>query len=707
MKRITLLLLLNMMSLVSLAQFNYTFTISSGTPGYVYDEPNATTILDESLNGSDGLSTWQTLPFAWNFYDTPVTGYYASDNGYITFENTANQSVAMNEALPSIASPNQAIYACWDDWLLKYSNWVGDKIKTVTLGTAPNRIHIIQWVGVTSISNNPNHWAFFAIRIHENGDFDIVHDGFNGGAANNSSVTVGVENGTGDLSTTVMGPNDQVEFGSTSSSTDGYVFDFTWEFQEPYDLSFDAIRVPREQAVGDYYLEGIVTNLGSQTVNSFDVSFVVNGTDIVNTTVTGVNIATYETDTFVTDGFFTFTTPGELISIEGWTGDINGNPDADLTNNSSLTGTLFTTNGTSAATKEVLLEETTGVWCSPCILGIAQIDTIHSTYPDAVNIVALHGGSDPMATTQTQQFVGTYSASFPNGFVDREAFADFGLPNVNMLNSYINQNWLRATEEQLEAWTPASISFEQGSTFNDQTLGLDVNLKVDFADYAIPGDLRTVLYVVEDAVTENDPQYNQQNPLSGNTFYAWLPYTTMPNPITNMTHKHVFRMSPNMNGNPGVIGGSPVPGDSYTETISATLDPSWDQDSLTLIAFVYYYNNSTNKRHVLNSTSIHLTELNEAGQEEVEFNSSLGSIEVYPIPSSDHQLDVSFTSESSKKVVIELYDMTGRLVDVTDTYLITSGENEIHLNYSSINDGMYNLRLNTEGGGFIRKVYLK
>jgi len=65
------------------------------------------------------LSTAQNLPFSWDFYGKPVTAYKVSDNGYITFNTSAQTSIGANVALPDAAAPLNAIFAFWDELELK------------------------------------------------------------------------------------------------------------------------------------------------------------------------------------------------------------------------------------------------------------------------------------------------------------------------------------------------------------------------------------------------------------------------------------------------------------------------------------------------------------------------------------------------------------------------------------------------------------
>lgn len=686
--KISFLLLLFISANIYAQNKNYTFTITKGTSGYINDEPNAITILDETVNKMDVLSPWQTIPFEWNFYGKPVNGYFISDNGYITFDSNATISEPVNNNIPSADNVNNAIYSVWDDWNMHWYAWNGDKIKTITKGTSPNRVHIIQWVGVThAAKDHPYGWGFFAIRLYEGGDFDIVHEAFNGVAALNSSVTVGVENEDGSIATKAMGPDDMVAFGSPSSNSDGSIFRFKWEIQASEDISFDKILIPREVSIGEYKLSGTITNLGFNKVKSFDVVYKIKDTEI-NAKIDNINILPYESYTFTTPESYKAETPGIFYNVEAWTTNVNEKEDEDSSNNQSLYGKFFGIIGPGASPKQVLLEETTGTWCSPCIGGIIEIDTISSVLENKVNIVAFHGGNDPMANSQSKSFISSYSASFPNGFIDREIYEIRGEKELKIINSLTNHTWFNLAKQQLERWTPLKISFNKNSTYDSNKREINAKIDVNFTDFAIPGDFRIVLYAIEDNVTEiGNPKYSQKNPISGNSHYKWHPYYNLPDPIPDFTFNHVFRGSPSLLGNKGVINYVNFPSDSYSEELTMILDDKWDSNSMSLIAFVYYYDNDNNKRRVLNSCSIHLKDMNITGIEDNKIKNN--SIMVYPNPSYSKEVMISFALDFPEDVSVKIIDQLGNNVFIQDVGNLQTGTNNIPLNLKSLPKGIY------------------
>jgi hypothetical protein len=124
---------------------------------------------------NDTLSDWQTLPFTFSFFGKDVTGYYISDNGYITFDSTASESVSQTSRLSDATAPSNSIFGFWSDLALLdgFGQW-SNEVATSTVGEAPDRVHMIYWMRVvpTGRSFNNNNLSFL-IALYEQGGFDI------------------------------------------------------------------------------------------------------------------------------------------------------------------------------------------------------------------------------------------------------------------------------------------------------------------------------------------------------------------------------------------------------------------------------------------------------------------------------------------------------------------------------------------------------
>lgn len=152
------------------------------------------------------LSEWQKLPFAWKFFGQEVTGYYISDNGYITFDPQAKTSVAQPTALPSPTAPRNAIFAFWTDLRLEAGQgmWT-NSVWTATFGEAPNRVHLIYYIGVVPAADTFATASIgFMLALYENGEFEAIFT--SGRKASPLEATVGALSADGSMAVMAEGP---------------------------------------------------------------------------------------------------------------------------------------------------------------------------------------------------------------------------------------------------------------------------------------------------------------------------------------------------------------------------------------------------------------------------------------------------------------------------------------------------------------------
>ncbi len=167
-------------------------TVCGGTANYSYATATGTVVPGvDFVTGSncDDCDSTITLPFPFRLYDHTYTTANASSNGRLDLEFINEPGGYSNECLPP--SPNLApydytIFPYWDDL---YGLNAGYGVYTTTLGSAPNRIFVIEWrMQYFPGSGTAN----FEVLLYENSDtarFDVVYGQLDNGA---SSATVGV-----------------------------------------------------------------------------------------------------------------------------------------------------------------------------------------------------------------------------------------------------------------------------------------------------------------------------------------------------------------------------------------------------------------------------------------------------------------------------------------------------------------------------------
>jgi hypothetical protein len=551
---------------------------------------------------NDVLSEWQELPFTWSFYGQPVTGYYASDNGYITFDRGASRSFPANTAIPSAAEPNDAIYVFWDDWALLEGHPMSNRVLNMTMGVAPNRTHLVMWGGI-SVAGHPfgnNNTTSFFLALHENGDFDIAFMASRKPAT--MSGTIGVENFDGSIATMVSGsPN--IDFPALTPAPSDMVY---YEFRYT-DLTHGA-RVTTTDLPDivvknkEVFISGSLQNEGMETISSYDLVYQVDQANPVRTTIRGVSIGSSEISQFTHNIGWKPLEAGKMYQLKVWIENINGVQTAAGQTIQPYVKPVFAHLGKSAD-KRVLVEQFTGTWCVWCPDGSVQMSLIEKQHEDAV-LIAIHaGGNDQMIVPEGQQISDLYTPSFPMAMVDRYKFDP---SSVTVPMGRTQNAWLKATAERNQHITPVKVKIDKNYDANSRTINATVT--ADFIDFAYPGDLRIHFMVVEDRVVGEGRGYDQSNAFSNNQSFPNHIYFSEPNPIPGYVHRNVLRAVPSgAEGTPRVISNAPAPGDSFSRTYSYTLPEGYNEKEISLVAFVAYHDDArVAERFVLNATEVKL-----------------------------------------------------------------------------------------------------
>jgi hypothetical protein len=183
----------------------YDVTPSRGDHDYLFSfRQNAQLVFSPPQDNA--LSTWQTLPFAWKFFGQAVTGYFMSDNGFITFNRDAKSSPAANTALTDPAAPPNSIFALWTDLRMDagHGPWAGS-VYSATMGAAPNRVHLIYWMNLTPAASTFEAAGFlFALALYENGEFEVIYT--SGRKSTPVKATVGALSADGKTAALAAGP---------------------------------------------------------------------------------------------------------------------------------------------------------------------------------------------------------------------------------------------------------------------------------------------------------------------------------------------------------------------------------------------------------------------------------------------------------------------------------------------------------------------
>lgn len=185
------------------------YTMAAG--GSAFQSIAGTGTLLAIVSACDDCTEAVTLPFSFPFYSNSYTSMNVSSNGNVHF-GAANNAY-FNDAIPSGATPNNAIYPLWDDY---NTDEQGD-VYMLTAGTAPNRTVTIEWSNVTQYTAGgtyPLTSESFQVVLSENGNAEFRYgtisptdtSGVNQGTGQDASGgdrTIGVENADGTVATSI------------------------------------------------------------------------------------------------------------------------------------------------------------------------------------------------------------------------------------------------------------------------------------------------------------------------------------------------------------------------------------------------------------------------------------------------------------------------------------------------------------------------
>lgn len=147
----------------------------------------------------NGVSAALPLPFPFSFYGGTYTSVYIGANGLMGFES-GGLSAAANTDLPNAALPRNSICPFWDDL-----SPASSAVRWGSVGTAPNRLLVAAWVGVTG-GSGPSVAFTFEVVLEETSNRILfqyleVQPASHNSSAAGKSATIGLEHASGLVAT--------------------------------------------------------------------------------------------------------------------------------------------------------------------------------------------------------------------------------------------------------------------------------------------------------------------------------------------------------------------------------------------------------------------------------------------------------------------------------------------------------------------------
>jgi gliding motility-associated-like protein len=202
--------------------------------------------------GDDDYSAVLPIGFDFEFYCNTYNQFVISSNGYISFNaaNAGTGSPAYNQTIPNPSVPNNAIALVGSDFDPFGSN--AGTIEYFTIGTAPNRILVVNFTGVPHWPGpSPNDDVTVQALLYEGTDVIEIHTTTQ---PRNTTHLQGIENIDGTIGVFVPGRNGGFSSTPWTATNDAYRFTpenpinfgpFTYTWTPNVVLSSDAVSSPR------------------------------------------------------------------------------------------------------------------------------------------------------------------------------------------------------------------------------------------------------------------------------------------------------------------------------------------------------------------------------------------------------------------------------------------------------------------------------
>ncbi len=204
-------------------------------------------------NSDDILSGALPIGFPFTFFGNTYNTFYASSNGFITFNPASGNGCCSGQVLPNNLQPNNLIALVWED----LNPATCGNISYFTTGTAPNR-QLVVCFNTVCFFGSTTQTANGQIILHEG--TNCVELQINNIDATGQLATMGIENATGTAAITVPGRNST----GWTATNQGWIFcgptlnePISYQWTPNTLLSNDTIRNPIATPSGNitYYVD--------------------------------------------------------------------------------------------------------------------------------------------------------------------------------------------------------------------------------------------------------------------------------------------------------------------------------------------------------------------------------------------------------------------------------------------------------------------
>lgn len=381
----------------SYAQWTYTVNYNAdvGNPGGVNtgDDFESITSWNILLEASQAANLWSpstAIPFAFDYYGTPVTHLKASANGLITFDTATTVLPNANVNLPTATLPNSTMAVWWDEFTNAPSTGTNDRVVTKTYGTAPNRQFWIKWFSF-EMGNPFVSFNYFAAVLEESSNKIYLVDMYSS-TSPSLSLTVGLQL---DANTAVQfGDSTLANSGNGSTIPDNDYYEFCPLLLVPDDAGIASLINPTIPVTpGMQAVDVTLQNFGTNNLDTVDIAWEVDG--MAQASVGYGTTLTPGATAAVNLGMYNFASG--ITNLKFWTSSPNGLADGNPANDTleifvcdPLSG-VFTVGGAGADFATVIEAVDALTTCG--ISGSITFNIAPGTYDGGVTIPAFAASS--------------------------------------------------------------------------------------------------------------------------------------------------------------------------------------------------------------------------------------------------------------------------------------------------------------------------
>lgn len=335
------------------------------------------------------------------------------------------------------------------------------------------------------------------------------------------------------------------------------------------EIVLTSVVLPEITPMGNVNLTGSILSKGTTTLNSFDLSYIINGGDTVTETINNLSVSYNQAYTFTASTPLALSTAG-AYNVTVIVSNPNGVEDVDNSDN-VLTKTVVAYDAASAVDRVTLLEHFTTGQCPNCPSGHDRVHAALANHHDDVIWLCHHSGyyTDVMTTPADETLCWFYNSTgtyAPATMLDRThfSFCDEQSPVFfpdNSVGTCIN------TALQQPSFANIAIN---NLNYNEATREVSCTVEGNFTMDLGLANPRVTLYLVQDSIIASQSG-------AGN----------------NYQHDNVFRAAISD------VYGDAISGNSFSKTYTYTLPQTLGNGNkpvqpwrCRLIAFVSNYNSA-------------------------------------------------------------------------------------------------------------------